>query len=171
MSFAVKRFVAILAFAWAFVAMGASASAEDATGPGLNAVVSKKNQISTTAVGRDYYARALNTPQFGPDGSVYQYLSGARGDGAIYWTSQFGAHIVYGAFLDYFLSKQKDAIGYPVNDPVNGPGDGCPEPSVLKRQSFARIVPGAAGSRAVSTSTTTLCWGPNGTYKGIIIGL
>lgn len=173
MSFAVKRFVAILAFAWAFVAMGAPASAEDATGPALTAVNNKKNELAGTALAREYYAKAVNTvPQVDRDGSVYQFFSGSRGDGAIYWTSQFGAHIVYGAFLDYFLTKGKqEDIGYPVKDPVNGPGDGCPEGSVLKRQIFARIHVSAPGSRGVSTSTTTLCWGPKGTYKGILIGL
>lgn len=169
MSFAIKRFVAGLAIILGATAMAAPAWAEDATGPGANAVVAKRNQIANTAIGRDYFQTAHHKPQWTPDGGVFQYYSGNRGDGAIYWSAKTGAHYIYGAFLDFFSDNGHEAVlGYPLNDPQTGPGEGCPMPDVTKRQAFSQVGSSSRSGGKISTTTTNLCWGANGVIRGVV---
>jgi len=169
MSFAIKRFVAGLAVIVGAMAMAAPAWAEDATGPGANAVVAKRNQIANTATGRDYFQTAHHKPQWTPDGGVFQYYSGARGDGAIYWSTKTGAHYIYGAFLDYFEAKgHEEGLGYPLIDPQTGPGDGCQAPDTTKRQAFSHIGNPLKNGK-IPTITSNVCWGSAGVYLGVVV--
>lgn len=168
MSFAIKRFVAALALIAGTTVVAAPAWAEDATGPGANAVVAKRNQIANTATGRDYFQTAHHKPQWTPTGGVYQYYSGARGDGAVYWSSKTGAHYIYGAFLEFFQDRGHEAgLGYPLNDPENGPGDGCQGKGVTKRQAFSHI--GEPKNGKIPTTTSNVCWDASGVFLGVVI--
>jgi hypothetical protein len=160
---ALKYVLPALLFGGVASTAGSVARAEDAAGPGARAVVEKRTQLAGSAEARAYFQRAHGAPQWTEDGSIIQYFSGDQGDGAIYWSTLGGAHIVYGPLLEHFEAAGTDAHGDALADPLAGPGDDCAGPDVLKRQPFGLLIFHAREDRA-SSVTRWVCLGPKGAY-------
>ena len=159
MSLVIGRGAAGLLGALGIAVLTTSALAQSASPAGTSAINAKRNG---TRVPAGYFARAADpTPQRGSGDGAYQYFSGNQGDGAIYWSPKTGAHIVYGPILIYFeRNGREERIGYPINDPLPGPGDGCDLADTVRRQSFA--VPARVGGGRLAVASTVLCEGPRG---------
>jgi hypothetical protein len=146
--------------------LATSALAQSASPAAVSAINAKKNG---TRVPAGYYARTADpVPQRGAGDGAYQYFSGNQGNGAIFWSPKTGAHLVYGAILHYFeRNGHEERIGYPINDPLTGPGDGCDAPNTVRRQSFA--IPSRVGGGRIAVASTVLCEGPGGSvYPGVV---
>lgn len=113
-----------------------------------------------------YYQTQNGGPGAGSDGVVYQYYYGPAGHGAIYYSPEHGAHIVFGAIEAAYRNQGFEArFGAPGNDPSYGPGGGCMNADVVRWQRFTKTV--RSGSRIIFT-TRHICERANGsTYLGV----
>ena len=161
MSLVIGRGAAGLLSALGIAVLTTSALAQSATPAGTAAINAKRNQTRLPA---GYYARPAAEPQRGAADGAYQYFTGSQGDGAIYWSPNTGAHLIYGNILFYFERQGREtAIGYPTNDPLPGPCDGCDAPDTVRRQSFA--LPSRVSRNQIAVAGTVLCEGPRGTVS------
>jgi hypothetical protein len=146
--------------------VASSAVAQSASSAGASAINAKRNG---TRVPAGYYAKPTGSaPRRGAGDGAYQYFSGSQGSGAIYWSPKTGAHLIYGPILAYFeRNGHEERIGYPVDDPLPGPGTGCDAPDTVRRQSFS--VPSRVSGNRIAVASTVLCEGPGGmVYPGVI---
>jgi uncharacterized protein with LGFP repeats len=114
-----------------------AARADDASGPGVDAVVAKAAEVGGLTP-------ITPNPQWTPNGGVFQFYNG--GDAAIYWSAQTGAHLIHGDILEAWREKGfENGLGYPFDD--EGPAsDNCGG--------------GAQRSQGFVDGCTILCWTP-----------
>ena len=159
MSLVIRRGAAGMIGALGIAVLTTTALAQSATSAATSAINAKRN---STRLPAGYYARPVDqVPQRATGDGAYQYFSGNQGKGAIYWSSKTGAHLIYGPILNYFeRNGHEEGIGYPVEDPLSGPGPGCVEPDTVRRQSFT--IPARVSNSRLSVAQTVLCEGPRG---------
>ena len=140
-----------------------------AASPGASAINARATSIPAT-LRRDYYEISSGEVGIGASGGAWQYFRGQKGDGAIYWSAKTGAHLVYGAYLDYFARHGEEAgLGYPASDPIPGRDDRC-DSDAYAYQFFEKIAKVGAG-RQLTASQMVLCQRSDdprtGVYEGI----
>jgi uncharacterized protein with LGFP repeats len=114
-----------------------AARANDASGPGVDAVREKAAELGGLTP-------MTANPQWTPNGGVFQFFNG--GDAAIYWSTTTGAHLIHGDILQAWNANGfENGYGYPFED--EGPAsDNCGG--------------GAVRSQGFRDGCTILCWSP-----------
>lgn len=129
--------LACLALAMGSLAISNHASASAASGPGVSAVNAKLASISSGLKAEYFKNKENSVPQWTPSGGVFQYFNGSSGEGAIYWSSGTGAHVIYGAILVFWRQSGYEVVdGYPTSDELAGnPASFCGA-GVVREQHF-----------------------------------
>ena len=132
------------------------ATAQDPVAPEALAAFAEKEKAIPADLRRDYYATVANEPGSTEHGGAYQYFAGALGDGAIYWSEQTGAHLMYGAILLHFeRSGREHVYGYPIEDVQPGDPQSVCAPDTVATQHFVwPTKPGGAVPRPLPLCPT-----------------
>jgi hypothetical protein len=152
----IVRAMACLAIAIAISTSATAALAVDAWGPGVEKVNIRYSFIGDTLRDQYFVNKSNAVPQWTPDGGVFQYFSGAWGEGAIYWSADTGAHAMYGDILSYWRWRgYEPVLGYPYTEEIDSYDAGWCGPTSLREQHF----------RIGGTTTVTVCWNQNGAWE------